>query len=148
VTVIRPPVVAWWLLPTLLAAGCSSGSVVVSKPLEPVHERLVQIGAAYTRYNTQYERPPTQADQLTPFLKEYGDPDQILRSPRDNEPFVVCWGLDVLTPKMTKAVPVLAYERQGAGGRRYVLTTLRSVYPMTDEEFRQASFPPGHRPPP
>ena len=46
-----------------------------------------------------------------------------------------------------KSMPVVAYEKQGVNGRRYVLTApFRKVEVLSDQEFRQASFPPGYSP--
>lgn len=128
--------------------GCSPSEVVVHAKVDPAQENLMRIGAAYQRYNTEFAKPPTSADQIKRFLKEFGNPDEMLRSPRDGQPYVICWGTDLaVPPKWAKSTPVLAYEKQGAQGKRYVMTTLRSVTLMTDKEFQQASFPPGHAAP-
>ena len=93
------------------------------------------------------QRPPQSAEELKPALGKLGNPDDLLRSSRDGQPFVVCWGVDLLVPPTwAKATPVLAYEKRGVDGRRYVLTTRRRVELMPDQEFRKASFPPGHTP--
>jgi hypothetical protein len=138
------------LLPALFVglASCSKPDVVVRTPLDRSHENLLKLGAAYTRFNSKYNKAPKNLDELKPFLQELGRPDELLRSPRDGEPYVICWGVDLLVPpKWARSTPVLAYERQGMGGQRYILTTLRSVFRMTDEEFDRASFPPGHQRP-
>ena len=63
----------------------------------------------------------------------------------DGQPLVVCWGVDLSKrPAWAKTTPVLAYEKQGADGNRYVLTVVRSVELLSDKDFRTASFPPGH----
>jgi hypothetical protein len=106
------------------------------------------IARAYSQYNSKYEKPPTGIGQLQPFLKEVGNPEELFRSPKDGQPYVICWGVDLLAPpNWAKSTPILAYEKYGANGHRYVLTTMRSVLLMSDTEFRQASFPPGHQPP-
>ena len=136
------------LLFTTSLVGCSPSQVVVYTQLDPAREHLMKVCTAYIRYNTRYGKPPTGPDQLTPFLQELGSPAELLRSPRDGEPFVICWGVDLSTPQAwAMATPVLAYERRGADGKRYVLTTQQSIVLMTAQEFRQASFPPGHSPP-
>lgn len=130
------------------ATGCTPSEVVVQAKLEPAHESLMRVGTAYYRFNTRYGKAPTGVADLKPFLKEFGNPDELLRSPRDGEPYVICWGVDLQRPQpWVQSTGVLAYERRGAEGKRYVLTTMRSVVLMTDEEFRQADFPPGHQPP-
>jgi hypothetical protein len=132
-----------------LFGGCSASEVVVHAKLDATHEQLMHVGAAYSRYIEKYEKPPRNVDHLRPFLKEFGDPDLLLRSPHDRERFVICWGIDLSSPlPWAKSTPVLAYEKNGVDGKRYVLTTVRSVSLMNDEDFKSSSFPPGHSPPP
>ena len=129
--------------------GCTPSQVVVQAQLDPSHENLMRIGSAYSRFNTKYRKAPANVADLLPFLKEFGNPEQLLRSPKDGEPYIICWRVDLQVPQpWVQSTGVLAYEKHGAAGKHYVLTTMRSVVLMTDEELRQASFPPGHRPPP
>jgi len=134
----------------LVIVGCSSSStpVVVDKPLDKTHENLLHIGAVYRQYCVEQKKPPTGPQDLEPMLKEFGDPQQILVSPRDGQPFVICWGVD-LTQRLpwAKKMPVLAYEKLGAYGNRWVLTTMRSVEQVDHWSFRSSEFPPGHVPP-
>jgi hypothetical protein len=137
------------LLACFAAHGCSDSSTPISvdMPLDPTHERLMKIGGAYTLFTTRHKQPPKSWDDLRPILAESENADRPWSSDRDGQPLVVCWGVDVLKPSArAKATPVLAYEKQGAGGNRYVLTTVRSVELMSEKEFREASFPPGHIP--
>jgi hypothetical protein len=128
--------------------GCSK-EVRVEAKLDATHERLMRIGSAYVQFNTKNKRPPKSAEDIKPLLRAYGNFEELLRSPRDGEPYVICWGVDLLVPpKWAKTTPVLACEQRGAQGKRYVLTTLRSVEQLSDEQFNQASFPPGHQRPP
>ena len=70
-----------------------------------------------------------------------------MRSPRDEQPLVICWGVDTMKRMpWAKTTPVLAYEARGVNGSRYVLTAIHSVELMPDADFRAASFPPGHHP--
>jgi hypothetical protein len=91
-------------------------------------------------------RPPRDANDLRRFFKELGvggDPDQVLRSPRDGQPYVILFGAPL---DATGAHTILAFERQGAEGRRYVLTVARGVKLLTQEEFDRAAFAQGHDP--
>jgi hypothetical protein len=143
-----PFIGAYLLLLLVSGTGCSPSQVVVHAQLDPSHEHLMHIGSAYNRFNAQYKKAPGNVADLLPFLKEFGNPDELLRSPKDGAPYVICWGVDLQVPQTwARSTGVLAYEKYGAAGQRYVLTTLRSVILMTDNEFRQASFPPGHQPP-
>jgi len=40
---------------------------------------------------------------------------------------------------------VIGYEKEGSGGDRFVYTAM-GVMQMTDEDFEEARFPPGHNP--
>ena len=151
---MAPPKLPSWVhgAALLLAAGsilpgCSPTEVIVHAKLDPSHENLVHIRTAYVRFNTANRRPPAGPEDLKPFLREFGNPEEILRSPRDRDLYVICWGVDLSRPpSWATGAPVLAYERRPVEGKRYVLTTHGSVSLMGDEEFFGASFPPGHQP--
>jgi hypothetical protein len=128
-------------------AGCSSSSpTTVLARLDPTQEKLIKIKLAYSHFLSEKGTPPRSAEDLRPLLASGGDnPDDILRSSRDAQPFVICWGVDINAKlPWAKTVPVLAYEKEGVGGSRYVLTAVRSIGLMSEQEFREASFPPGH----
>jgi hypothetical protein len=131
-----------------LAASCSNAPVVVDKPLDATHEKLNKIRMAYSKFQATRNRAPQGPDDIRPLLAESGNADDLLRSARDGQPFVVCWGVDLTQPPTwAKSTAILAYEKQGVEGKRYVLTFARSVELMSDKEFSEASFPPGHKPP-
>ena len=107
----------------------------------------MKIGMAYTRFSASQKRPPQAWADLRPILAETDNADEPWCSDRDGQPLVVCWGVDLSKqPDWAKTTPVLAYEKQGADGSRYVLTAVRSVELLSDKDFREASFPPGHNP--
>ncbi len=129
--------------------GCSGSStpIYVDKPLDPTHEKLMKIGMAYARFSANRKRPPQAWADLRPILAETENADGPWCSARDGQPLVVCWGVDLSKrPAWAKTTPVLAYEKQGADGSRYVLTAVRNVELLSDKDFREASFPPGHDP--
>ena len=65
-------------------------------------------------------------------------------SVRDGEPFVIIWGTDPRTGMELKP-QVIGYEKEGRGGNRFVFTAM-GVMQMTDGDFEEANFPPGHKP--
>ncbi len=136
------------LLGCIGVQGCSSSTpLIVKHPLDPTHEKLLKIGAAYTRFCTAQGKAPAGPADLQPMLAPKGGEDDVWRSSRDGQPFVVCWGVDLRKPlSWAKGVSVLAYENQGAQGSRYVATTFHNVELLSDKEFHEASFPPGHTP--
>ena len=134
----------------LLVTGCTGSPREVNVAIDKTQESLLHIGHAYSRYLDSAKRPPTSAEQLKPYLKEFGNPDELFRSTRDGEPFVICWGVDLSAPPAWAApgsTPVIAYEKRGSEGQRYVLTTMGNAMLLTDADFSTASFPPGHKRP-
>jgi hypothetical protein len=125
--------------------GCRSGSTQV-KEVDPIITQLNSIGQAYIKATEKLGRPPKNADEIKPALQEVGDPDKILHSVIDGEEFVIVWGVDPRrTPPKDGALPVLAYEKRGVGGKRYVLQMPTRVIAMTDDELNKAYFPGGHK---
>ncbi|HEX3315752.1 MAG TPA: hypothetical protein VHR72_12705 [Gemmataceae bacterium] len=108
------------------------------------YENLGAINGAYSKATRTLNRPPKSLDELLPFLKEVGDPEAILRSPRDGEPYVIVWDVDL---REKGPVPIFAYERLGKDGSRFI-SNGRIVSKMTNEDFGKANFPAGHRPSP
>src|SRR5262249_34424127 len=117
--------------------GCSSKPV---KREDPGAVNLRKISQAYDVADLTIGHPPRSEDELKRCFKEIGetgDSDQILRSPRDGEPYVILYG----PPLNSDARDIiLAYEKNGAEGKRYVLTLARRVQIMTDSEFATAKF--------
>ncbi len=105
------------------------------------YEHLEKISSAYHRATDSLGRAPANLEELKPFLSEYGDPATLLRSPDDNEDYVILWGVDYRT---ALPYPVNAYEKHGVNGKRRVLR-IRGILQLTDEEFRKAPFPDGYK---
>lgn len=129
----------------LSAAGCggSTEPKVVQTEAPEAQTRLMAINNAYTQFLEQHQRPPRNEKELRQALTE-GNPDEVLRSPRDGEPFAICYGVDLFGPlEWAHSTPVLAYEQRGDGSR-YVLSIPGGVFLLDEQEFKQASFPPGH----
>jgi hypothetical protein len=84
-------------------------------------------------------RPPRDAEELKPFLQQISekeDPEEILRSPNDGQPYEIMWGVNPLQQEEFDAL--LAYEKNGVDGKRYVITVARIVKEMSDAEFKEA----------
>ena len=127
----------------LMTAGCSNEPIVVEAELPEAQARLMEIKFAYTRFQEEYRRPPRNEEELMRTL-ESENPKETLLSPRDGEPFVICYGVNVFgSLDWAKSTPVLAYEPKG-DGTRWVLSIPGAVYELDEEEFQKASFPPGH----
>jgi hypothetical protein len=126
----------WFLLAGAALAGCSAPPGLVVKQQDT--ENLSKIWMAYDQASRQ-QGAPQNVEQLKPFLKQHGEPETILNSPRDGLPYVILWGKNTRTVGLkTMPPPLLAYEQQGVDGTRYVLTVM-GVMPMSDEEFQTAT---------
>jgi hypothetical protein len=134
------------LLGLLGFIGCSNKGA--DRQLDATEERLLKVGQAYIKANYRLQRAPKNADEIKANWEgEFSD--DVLRSPNDGEPFVILWGVDFATlpPGPKDPFTVGGYEKTGTGGKRYVLRFPIQVVPMTDDELRQAVFPPGHKAP-
>jgi hypothetical protein len=132
---------------SLALTGCSS------KPPQPVEDpglvRLRTVGLAYRIFFFHYNRPPRSEHDLRRTFTELGvqgaerDLEEQLRSPRDGQPYVVIYGVPLDSDLRWT---VLAYEKDGADGNRYVFTQSGDMKLLTDAEFAKADFAKGHKP--
>lgn len=132
-----------WLVAWLMVLGCSGGP---DKDPEPSRTRLRRIAQAYDMAIELGGRPPKDAEALKRYFKEIGateDADAVLYSPRDAQPYVILFGAPL---DANQRRTILAYEQEGAQGKRYVLTLSRDIQVLTDGEFAGAPFAQGHKP--
>ncbi|MDX1948013.1 MAG: hypothetical protein SFU86_21620 [Pirellulaceae bacterium] len=128
----------WVALVALAASGCG-GSVPPKVPALD-GKRLGAISFAYQRASEKLGHPPTSIAELKPHLSLVGDPDELLVSPRDGQPYVIVWGVN-LEAFEGPTPPVVAYEAGGAGGRRMVLNVM-GISVLTDAEFAALNLTP------
>jgi len=141
VRLLLSAIFAGWLV---LSAGCS-GSAPPPSLDSPSAKNLEKLGDAYLRATVQLNRPPANEKELMPFLKQQGKPEQIIVSPVDKEKYVIVWGVELRMMKETgTAIPVVAYEKKGEGGKRHVLRGRTDVYTLSEGELRQSVLPKGH----
>jgi hypothetical protein len=141
---VRTGFVAAWAVAWLGLAGCSSKPP--PKQEDPVEIYLRRIVQAYDVAEYRLGRFPRTEDELKRFLPETGAteaPEQLLRSPRDGQPYVIVYGA-ALDPNGYGTI--LAYEKVGVEGQRYVITVSRDVKVMAEAEFARADFARGHKP--
>jgi hypothetical protein len=126
--------------------GCGSSTPVVGNVAES-RQHLQAICDAYLEATKKLGRPPSRLDDIVPYLKKHGDPAVFLKSPEDGEDYQIFWNLDLksMRPDAEMRFPVVAFEKHGKSGKRYVLTG-HYIRQMTDEEFHKALFPPGFTP--
>lgn len=131
-------------LGAVLAAllGCSKPP---PEPEDAAAVNLRRIAQAFDVAEYKLRRAPRDEGELRRFLGETGaavDPDQLLRSPRDGQPYVIRYG-SRLDPDGRNTV--LAHEKDGVGGRRYVITLSRDVRLLSEQEFSAAEFAGGKK---
>jgi hypothetical protein len=156
------------VLGCLATVGC--GSKPVGKLPDPTDSRLKTLGSAYALATDNLGHAPRSKEDLLQGLKtlkenlqaaaedaegEKADkaqvtwePADILRSANDNEEFVVIYGVDYHDYNVSRTprdLPVIAHEKTGKEGKRYVLQ-IRYVRLVPDEDFPNLKFPPGYRP--
>jgi hypothetical protein len=122
-----------------ISGGCSKSAV---KEVPLTYQHLKLLSRAYILATDDLGHPPTNRDELFPYVKKQGDPEKILRSSDDNEEFVILYGVDY----HTQPPPVTIYEKKGNGGKRHVVR-VRDIYQMSGEDFKKAPFPEGHKAP-
>jgi len=129
------------------SSGCSSQPVSAE---DEATTDLREIARAYEVVIAASNRPPRELEQIKKVLTDLhtdglvtDDPEDVLISPRDGQPYVIIMGAAAgdENPK-----DILAYESKGAGGVRYVLLMSHDVRQMTVDEFNQATFATGHEP--
>lgn len=142
----RPPVLG---LAIVLAglAGCGPATNVV--PLSDSEKQLTSVAMAYHDAHSRLGRGPKDAGELKPFLKEFGDPDQLLVSPVDKEPYVIVWGADPTRGGPTEYQgmwQILAYEAKGRGGKRAVTDIRGRPLTVPESDFGKLRFVGRHVP--
>jgi hypothetical protein len=130
--------------------GCSGcGQEVKVLPLTAAEKKLSAIAVAYQDTMSQLDRPPKSADDLKPFLKRFGDPEDLLVSPNDSQPYVIVWGVDPTKGgpgEYQGMFPIIAYERQGAGGKLAVVDIRGRPLTIPAEDLTKLRFVGRHRP--
>jgi hypothetical protein len=108
-------------------------------------DHLRKIGQAFDM--AQYAGgAPNNADEIKPFLKKLSpkdDPEILLRSPNDGEPYEIVWGVNL--ERQSDLALIFAHEKNGVNGKRYVINVGRIVSQMEDSEFQNATYAKGRR---
>lgn len=124
--------------------GCDNGPVVIETRVPEVQQRLMAVRSAYASFLEQNGRPPENETELRSTFNQ-SEVDKLLTSPRDGKPFNVCYGIDIYSNlDWAKDVAVVAYEQEGESNTRWVLAAPGAIFELSQEDFKQASFPPGH----
>jgi hypothetical protein len=128
--------------------GCGGGSEPYVVPLTAAENQLKFIAMAYNDCHSREGHGPKDAEELKKYLKEFGNPDELLVSANDKQPFVIIWGKNPAGgPTDYKGMfPILAYESKGSGGARAVTDVRGRPMTVPDEDFPKLKFVGGHVP--
>ena len=128
------------LLLTFFLIGCGGGKI---EPLttDPTAIALDKIGSAYIRGTPP---PKTKADLLAIF-KSSSYPKELLISPNDGQEFIIVYDVQLKGLKVSGAqLPVVAFEKSGKDGKRYVLRGMNTIVQLTDDQLKSSVFPAGY----
>jgi hypothetical protein len=129
-------------LAAMLLVGCSQPNKPVPVSLNKNEQAIINVGLAYRDASHALMRGPAGEKDLKPYLKKYGDPDQVLISPHDGQPYQITWGL--MPSQRTKSAfghRFLVYEKTGQHGKRYAVDIMLKVHHLNAEEFAKAQGP-------
>lgn len=137
------------------AVALLSGFVVLigcmSKPKSREDETTTDmrhIARVFDSLQSFQNRPPKDMDEIRQWLsdlhkdKQNDEPDKVLTSSRDNQPYVIVLGARMGSEPMDA---LIIFEKTGADGTRYAMNAGRQVSQLTEEEFRQAKIAAGKR---
>jgi hypothetical protein len=133
------------LLLVCVFAGCGRSETgsqeTEGSPLKP-------LGIHYGRFIGQHRGQPPKdeaefkaylatvsADELKQF--KVASVDELFVSKRDGQPHVVVYGTTTNPAIGQGGAPVIAYEKQGVGGKRYVATSMGAVEEVDEARFKQ-----------
>jgi hypothetical protein len=126
-----------------LATGCSSRAKETAR--EQSHLR--RLALVYGRFLSQHRgQPPANEAEFKKFaqsipaanLAAFGisDPNGIFVSNRDKKPYIVIYGKPK-GPPGPGGSPVIAYEQEGKGGKRFVASAVGAVEEVDAVRFRE-----------
>ena len=133
------------LLMPALFSGCGSDADLIESP---AGVRLRGLAAVILDYSVNVGKGPPNADDLKKYMKtamqgfqlqmngiDPNDVDAAFVSLRDNQPFVVRWGVGLTVSKNN--TPVLAYEKDGKDGKRLLAYANGKLDVVDEAKFKE-----------
>ena len=125
-------------LAAMLVIGCSSAAN--RGELSKEEQAIVNVALAYRDASNELQRGPTSENEIKPYLKKYGDPDQLLVSPNDGQRYQFTWGIIPARPsKNVVGKRFLVFEKTGKDGKRYAVDLMLKVHHLNDSEFTNST---------
>jgi hypothetical protein len=126
------------------AVGCGKSTV----PNDDEGEKLRQLAVAYSQFaGMNRGTGPSDEQVLNKFIAGQSggdfDVDAMFVSDRDGEPYVVLYGRPARLPRSDMPADLVAYEKTGVDGQRYVAFG-GGVIETLDEEALTEFLPEGH----
>jgi len=122
-----------------MVIGC--GPRIEPQPLSPGEARIRKFGLIYQEYMGSQHKRPASIDELKTWSKklsktrltelEIPDVEEVFVSPRDQHPYVLVRG------GPTGTWQVVAHEKVGEGGKRYLFTAMGSFPELEEAAFKQ-----------
>jgi len=123
----------FFMLAAMATAGCGGQPATA-----PTVISLRKLASYYGMFTSSHKgTAPANEGELRAFIKEKAadaDLDGLFRSARDGQPYVVTYF------GATKVLPstVIAYEKEGQAGRRFVAYSTTDVRELDEPEFKLA----------
>ena len=128
------------LLSTFIFIGCG-GEKIEPLTTDPTVIALDKIGGAYIRGTP----PPKTKAELLAIFKLSSFPKELLISPNDGQEFIIVYDVELKGLKVSGAqLPVVAFEKSGKDGKRYVLRGMNTVVQLTEDQLKSSVFPEGY----
>ena len=126
-----------------MVAGCDGGAAGIVQQ----ESNLKKLALFYGPYQGEHQgQLPPDEKAFKDFIKSkelllqnqgIKDVDALFISERDKQPYVVLYAGETLGDNGPAGLPVVAYEKQGVGGKRFVVSTLGAVEEVDEKQFRE-----------
>ncbi len=139
----KNPLIALSVLFLSVASGC------FSRPdnVERENSTIKPLAVAYGSYISSHRGvPPANEEGFRQHLQntwenlknfhQLTSVDDLLISNRDKQPYVILYG-DVTGPKGPAGMPVVAYEKTGVNGKRFVASSLGAIEEVDEKRFQE-----------
>jgi len=135
------------LVASLGVLGCGDGARRQAQEFSQSNLRPLAI--LYGQFVGQHRgQPPKSEAEFRAFIKSLKpeqlaalaggrDADSLFVSTRDQKPYVVIYGRAATGPPGPAGAPVVVYEQEGRGGKRFVANSLGAVEELDEATFKQ-----------